>query len=569
MFMQAGKKSDSGEVNTDKEKRYDEEIEKTCEEALSGIKDFDGLRLLEFTEEGCFLTVFPPEGTGKALTFQDLEQEIKALLLQQVDWSQVKQALEEKSKRIKIAPAQEALRKNGEVLVKVSQDEMEAFVTIFPPLGGNPVTSSMVHEALAKAGVVFGIDQESIDEALKATKVNEPILVARGNPAQDGRDAQLNYYFPVEGTPLKPAELDDGRVDYYNLNLIYNVEIGQVLATKTPATEGESGSTVTGKPLLPRQGKDYQIRPGKNTELIDEGLTLIASARGHVLVQENKIHVLPVYEVAGDVDFSTGNIDFVGSIQIRGSVKFGFTVRAEGDVEVRKTIEGGSIIAGGNVIVKEGIRGLGKGRIVAKGSIYAKFLENVQVQAGQDVIVGEAVMHSHVNAGGKVIVNGRKGLLVGGLCRAGEDIEAKIIGSNLATTTELEVGVTPELRIAFNQILTERTETETHLDKVEKALNLLRSLEAQGKELSHEKKALLIRLTRTHLQLKRKLEEIKEEEAKLSELLGSLEKGKIKVKNLLHPGVVIRIGQLTYYVRDEMQFVTISQEGGEIKISPY
>lgn len=562
--MQEGKKPNPGELNN-----KEDQIEKICERALSGIKDFDGLRLLEFTDEGTFLTVFPPEGAGKVLSFADLEQEIKALALQQVDWDKVREAVEEKSKRIKIAPVQENLKKNGEVLVKVSKDEMEAYVTIFPPFNGNPVTADMVYEALKKAGVVYGIDQARVEEALKAARSNEPILVARGKPAEDGRDAQLTYYFPVEGQKPKPAELDDGRVDYYNLNLIYNVEAGQVLATKTPATQGEPGSTVTGKPLLPRPGKDCQLRAGKNTELIDKGLTLIASARGHVLMQGNKIHVLPVYEVAGNVDFSTGNIDFIGSVQVRGSIKFGFTVRAEGDVEVRETIEGGSIIAGGNVVVKEGIRGLGKGRIVAKGSVFAKFLETAHIQAGQDVIVGEAIMHSHVNAGGKIIVNGRKGLLVGGLCRAGEDIEAKIVGSKLATITELEVGVNPELRMAFNQISKERSETETCLDKVEKALNLLSGLEGEGRELSPEKKTLLIRLTRTQLQLKRKLEEIREEETKLLGLLSTLDKGKVKVKNLLHPGAIIRIGQLTYYVRDEMQYITISQEGGEIKISPY
>ncbi|MDH7576734.1 MAG: FapA family protein [Bacillota bacterium] len=568
--MQAGKKSDAGELkNYQDDKNHQDEIEKICEKALSGFKDFDGLRLLEFTDEGTFLTVLPPEGSGKALTLTDLEQEIRALSLQQVDWNKVQHAFIEKSTRIQIAPAQEGLKKNGEVIVKVSKDEMEAFVTIFPPINGSPVTSRMVYEALEKAGVVYGIDQASVEEALKAANANEPVLVARGKPAEDGRDAQFVYYFPVEGTRLKPAELENGRVDYYNLNLIYNVEIGQVLATKTPATQGESGSTVTGKPLLPRPGRDCQLRAGKNTELMDEGSTLIASARGHVVVQGNKIHVLPVYEIAGNVDFSTGNIDFVGSVQVRGSIKFGFTVRAEGDVEVRETIEGGSIIAGGNVIVKEGIRGLGKGRIVAKGNIYAKFLENAHVQAGQDVVVGEAIMHSHVNAGGKILVNGRKGLLVGGICRAGEDIEAKIIGSKLATTTELEVGVNPELRIALNQILTERTGIEANLDKVEKALNLLRALEAEGKELPQDKKTLLIKLTRTQLQLKRKHEEVREEEVKLSELLDSLDKGKVKVKNLLHPGVIIRIGQLTYYVRDEMQYLTISQAGGEIKISPY
>lgn len=570
MLLGEGKNSRKSGVNgNDVNKDKENQIEKTCEQAISGVKDFESVRLLEFTEDGVYLTVYPPERNGISLTFADLEEEIKALSLQEIDWENVKRAIEAKYERIKIAPTQEVLKKDGEVVVKISQDEMEATVTVYPPVGGNPVNREMVLQSLEKAGVVSGIEPTSIDQAIKLANVSEPVVVARGKPSINGKDAQISYYFPIEDPQLKPRELENGKVDYYDLNLVYNVEGGQVLAIKTPATQGEFGFTVTGKALSPQHGKDCLFLAGKNTELRDGGLTVIASIRGHVVLQGNKIHVLPVYEVPGDVDFSTGNIDFVGSIQIRGGVKFGFTVRAEGDVEIRETIEGGSVVAGGNIIVKEGIRGLGKGSVVAKSIIYAKFIENARVQAGQDVVIGEAIMHSDVSAGGKIIIDGRKGLLVGGICRAGEDIEAKIIGSNLATVTELEVGVNPELRVAYNQICSKRGEIETHLDKVEKALNLLRSLKAEEKELPQDKKVLLIKLTRTQFQLKQELEKFSEEENKLIDILSGLEEGKVKVKNLLHSGVVIRIGQFTYYVRDEMQYVTISQERGEIKILPY
>lgn len=40
------------------------------------------------------------------------------------------------------------------------------------------------------------------------------------------------------------------------------------------------------------------------------------------------------------------------------------------------------INAGGNTIVKEGIFGHGRGQIIAKGSVYARILENAKVEAG-------------------------------------------------------------------------------------------------------------------------------------------------------------------------------------------
>ena len=35
--------------------------------------------------------------------------------------------------------------------------------------------------------------------------------------------------------------------------------------------------------------------------------------------EKGKINVFPVYEINGDVDYSIGNIDFVGTVVIRGT----------------------------------------------------------------------------------------------------------------------------------------------------------------------------------------------------------------------------------------------------------
>ena len=50
--------------------------------------------------------------------------------------------------------------------------------------------------------------------------------------------------------------------------------------------------------------------------------------------------MFPVYVVPGDVDFSTGNIDFIGSVKVMGSVRNGFSVKAEGNVEIMGRLEG-------------------------------------------------------------------------------------------------------------------------------------------------------------------------------------------------------------------------------------
>jgi len=47
-------------------------------------------------------------------------------------------------------------------------------------------------------------------------------------------------------------------------------------------------------------------------------------------------------------------------------------------------------------------------------------------------------MHSNVKCGNKLELSGKKGLLIGGKCKVGKEIVAKVIGSYLATHTDIE-----------------------------------------------------------------------------------------------------------------------------------
>ena len=62
-------------------------------------------------------------------------------------------------------------------------------------------------------------------------------------------------------------------------------------------------------------------------------------------------------------------------------------------------------------------------------------------------------MHSDVSSKSNILVIGRKGLIVGGICRAKYEIRAKVVGSSMATNTVLEVGVVdPEIKHKFEKL---------------------------------------------------------------------------------------------------------------------
>lgn len=184
-------------------------------------------------------------------------------------------------------------------------------------------------------------------------------------------------------------------------------------------------------------------------------------------------------------------------------------------------------------------------------------------------MVGEGIMHSDVNAKGSIEVGGKKGVIVGGVVRAGDDITAKIIGSSYATATEIEVGVNPELRNQYDDLCADLTNKEVDLDKAQKAVKLLKHLQDQMGDLPDDKKAMLVKLTRTQFFLMRELEQSSQKKNEIEAVLEGTDRGRVLVSGVIHPGVKVSIGKAVLYVRDEMQFACLTRDGDQIKVSPF
>jgi uncharacterized protein (DUF342 family) len=111
---------------------------------------------------------------------------------------------------------------------------------------------------------------------------------------------------------------------------------------------------VLGQPIFPKPGKDMPMPLGKN--VYADGNRIRAAIAGQLQLVNNKLHVSPVIEIKGDVDLSTGNVEFVGNVVVRGSVQSGFTVKADGNVEIFGSVSGGTV-EGANIVIRMGIQG--------------------------------------------------------------------------------------------------------------------------------------------------------------------------------------------------------------------
>lgn len=540
-----------------------EAIESSIDSILTGNrKEREKSIEFSFREDGVYLKISSDVTMSEIITRTDLKR------IQGLELSEVKKLLEEKNydKWARIAEAQEELKINSECKVKLSKDNMKAYITITRPIGGEDITENAIREALAENNVVFNIKDDEIAKAVSDRIYEKEILIAEGVEPKDGEDARIEYHFDTSAP--KPANIDkDGKIDYHELSLIQNVNKGQKLVTLIPHTPGIPGKNVLGADVPGRDGKKLVLPKGKNVEPSPDGLELLAAVDGEVKLLDGKVSVFSVYEVKQNVDNSTGNIRFNGKVVVMGNVLTGFVIEAEGDVEVYGVVEGALIKSNGNIILHRGIQGMNRGELYCEGDLIAKFIENCKIEA-RGSIKSDAVMHSQVTCGRKLEASGRKGLLVGGSFKVGEEIKAKVIGSPMATVTELEVGVNPDLRKKYDDVKNELKQVSENLDKTTKAVDLLTKM-SKTTELPMDKRLLLSKSVKLKLQLQQRLEQVKSEQAEMEAYFEELSKGKIKVSDVIYPGCRIIIGSSLMHIKDTVKYAAFYRANAEIKIGSY
>ncbi len=516
--------------------------------------------------EGIFLAV---DVAAKEVVLAEVLAYIRSRDIQDYNADAVLRAVNEKPQTpVRIADRREDLDRPAMVEVRSSEDGLKAELRITEPLGKPWPDVETCKTEMGRRGVTFGVDEGTLQRMADAKSAGEWRVVARGVPPVDGQDAE--FLFKVDLEPVRPKAIDDSHVDMKNLGTVVNVVKGQELLEKKPAVPSQDGMSVFGKTLKARLAKDKNIPAGTNTVISDDGLHLFATIDGCVKIKENKICVLPVFEVSGDVDYGTGNIQFVGDVVIKGTIRDGFEVAAGGGVAVGGVVEGALVNCEGDFSVRGGIRGMGKARVQVKGNLSAIYIDQAWVRCGRDLVVADVIMHSDVGARGMVnTITGKKGIIVGGKIQAGSEVRCEILGNEMGTRTEVVVGLPPELLEERNQLQQSQKEMNVKLSEIVSNISYLKKIENLGR-LDDQKREVLLKLTRAQFQLQAQLSVLKE---KLSGLDLDMDRnrteGRVSVHKSVYPGVAVTIRGVTYLVRDKMDFISFLYVDGEVKPRPF
>ncbi|MCX7100695.1 MAG: FapA family protein [Methylobacter sp.] len=251
------------------------------------------------------------------------------------------------------------------------------------------------------------------------------------------------------------------------------------------------------------------------------------------------------------VDLSTGNVNFDGTINIKGDVKDGMKVYATGDVFIGGTVEAAEIVADGNIVIKGGVIGHSElsgdtnvaptfnARVISKGSISARFAENVCMEANMDILITEFSMHNYLTSLNRIVVGkpgAKKGRIIGGLTCASNLVRTATLGTKSGLITKVRVGFNPFLQVQFDKLTLEIEAVEKELENIKKIIAFI------GLHPEKDKDGLLNKLLHTREQFEVDCPRLHAEHLKVQSQMTLPEKVQIIVEEAVHAGTEIQLG---------------------------
>jgi len=528
-------------------------------------ENMDGTFNLYFEKDGTYFEMIPASGSGKTLDRRRLEQYLERKKLKDIQWELVDQILDHGVGFEKIAAVQTGIQLNEDLEIIISQDEMTAYAALLPAeQGGLPMTRERAQAQIAEQGVTYGIDETILENVMLEKQFYRRFAIARGTSAQDGENGRLIFHFKRDHFGMQMLLDEKDKVDYKNLDLYAKVNAGDLLVSKLPATEGQTGYTVKGKALKAKSGKESKLPRGDKVTYNQAKSEMYAAVSGRVDYVGDRISVSNVLTIDGDVDFSVGNIDFNGDVIVKGNVISGFKVKATGRVEVKGNVQRAQVIAGGDVVVVNGVQGLDSGYVETGGTLSTKFLERSRVKAKVSVIADQ-IIHSHVECGGEVVAKGEHGAIIGGTIKATVRVIAKVMGTEEQVKTNVEVGINPALRNELSEAERQLAEVLKQLEEREKITNYLKA----QPQLTPERQELMRKTILSKLELTQEQERLTKKCEELSSMTESANDGKVHVTKVIYPGVILIISMVPYrIIGSPIQSATFQKQKGEVIFGP-
>lgn len=447
--------------------------------------------------------------------------------------------------------------------VLISEDKMSATLTLSKPSFGEEYTLKDLKIMLAHNNVKYGVDEEVLQRMIDMSIYNNPVVVALGREPVNGKDGYYVYNFRTEASST-PRILEDGSVDYKNMDLFESVTSGQVVAEYIKATSGAAGYTVNGEIRLATPGKDLPPLRGQGFTVSEDKSQYISVINGRIeLSSDGKLLISNVYTVTGDLDISVGNVRFDGDVYVMGKMRSGLSIIAKGNVVIDGHVGNVIIRSGGDVVLKNGMQCSDRGYIECGGNVSGRFFEAAKIKAQGDVNANY-FFNCDISSEGKITVSGNKGLIIGGSAQAVLGIEAHGLGNMAEVPTKISVGVTSEISNRFATVTQKLEDVDEEINKLKKNISMFQAAINRGKKKDLKDQLLFAKLKQALVMKEKEKAQYFNEQNKLNRLMGTTGKAIVEVNGRTFRGVQLTIDNVHYSVPDTISNVKFVRDGNAI-----
>lgn len=406
-------------------------------------------------------------------------------------------------------------------------------------------------DLLARHGVIGGLDRAVLGRVVAAAREGRGLtgqVVARGTRPEPGVDGVLEFIVRPSGESAR-FEHDEasGRIDYRETNLVQNVLSGEPVAIEIAPRPGRDGQNVFGRAAKAAQGNPAKYKLGGGVRFDKSSHQVMATMDGRVVWELGVVSVSRTYHVRGSVDYSVGNIAFVGEVIIDGEVLDGFSVRSGGSLLVGGNVGACRLDSDGDLVVKGTVFGKGKALLRAKGQLRARVLNECRAEAAGALSVEREAVGSTLLTNGRLFMP--EGVLVGGSVSALAGVDVSALGSALGVMTSVSAGTDYHLARRQAEVDSRLAAIDASVEKISGFLGPLLADRRRMTQLLRRRRTDMEKMVKTLRELRAERAELIKQMEEMASAAGHGAVRQINVRRQMHPGALLELGALRHRVR--------------------
>lgn len=318
------------------------------------------------------------------------------------------------------------------IKVDISKDKMEAYISFeyknavkINIKDSNPVENLVIdvyeeemdcrgllskeeiEQLLKEANVIYGVKEEAIEEITKAQN-GRRVLVAEGLKPIDAIDEKIEFVFNKEDVSIGEYE----KIDYKNINKINGVEATAIIGKVIKGEDSKFGINVFGQEVKPKKNKRKIIRSGNSCNILDDNI---------------------IAEISGQVSYKLAIKDGDKNSQVSKFIKEKLLPMSRTNINSIKELR--------NFVISllEEIQYLEE-YMANMSSITLSYCQEASIQSSGDILInGKGLYSTDMYAVRSIKFLNKQSVCRGGVLKAGEFINASVVGSEAGAHNVLEV----------------------------------------------------------------------------------------------------------------------------------